>query len=149
MHRYATAALLAILLIPHTALAQRSAASVATLSELSKSLEDLSQKVSASVVQIFVTGYAPPEEDDPHASAQPTFERSTGSGVIVDADGYIVTNAHVVDNATRIEVELPFAAIGGDPGRSILGRRGRTVGGQIVAVDRETDIAVIKIEAKA
>jgi serine protease Do len=138
-----------ILLTPTTALAQRSAASVATLGELSRSLQDLSQKVSASVVQIFVTGYAPPDEDDPQGAGQPTFERSSGSGVIVDADGYIVTNAHVVENATRIEVDLPFAAIGGDPGRSILGRRGRTVGAQIVAIDRETDIAVVKIEAKA
>ena len=149
MLRTVSAAILAVLLTPTLALAQRSAASVGTLSELSRSLEDLSQKVSASVVQIFVTGYAPPEEDDPHAAAQPTFERSSGSGVIVDADGYIVTNAHVVENATRIEVELPFAAVGGDPGRSILRRRGRTVGGQIVAIDRETDIAVVKIEAKA
>ena len=100
-------------------------------------------------MQIFVTGFAPPDEDDPHASAQPVFERSSGSGVIVDADGYIVTNAHVVENATRIEVELPFAATGGEPGRSILGRRGRTVGAQIVAIDHETDLAVVKVEAKA
>lgn len=149
MLRTVSAAILVILLFPHAALAQRSAASVATLSELSRSLEDLSQRVGASVVQIFVTGYAPPEEENPHAAAQPTFERSSGSGVIVDADGYIITNAHVVDNATRIEVELPFAAVGGDPGRSILRRHGRTVGGQIVAIDRETDLAVVKIEAKA
>ena len=149
MYRHLTAAILASCSSPTLAFAQRSAASVATLSELSRSLEDLSQKVSASVVQIFVTGYAAPEEDDPHAAAQPTFERSSGSGVIVDADGYIVTNAHVVENATRIEVELPFAAVGGDPGRSILRRRGRTVGAQIVAIDRETDLAVVKIEAKA
>ena len=149
MLRSLTAAIVAILLTPGLAFAQRSPASVAALGELSRSLQDLSQKVSASVVQIFVTGYAPPEEDDPHSAGQPTFERSSGSGVIVDPDGYIVTNAHVVENATRIEVELPFAATGGDPGRSILGRRGRTVGAQIVAVDRETDIAVVKIEAKA
>src|SRR5687767_324229 len=142
-------ALVAILLIPSVASAQRSPASVATLGELSRSLQDLSQKVSASVVQIFVTGYAPPDEDDRQGAGQPTVERSSGSGVIVDADGYIVTNAHVVENATRIEVDLPFAAIGGDPGRSILGRRGRTIGAQIVAIDHETDIAVIKIEAKA
>jgi serine protease Do len=44
---------------------------------------------------------------------------------------------------------LPFAATGGDPGRSILGRRGRTVGAQVVAVDEETDLAVIKVAAKA
>jgi serine protease Do len=54
----------------------------------------------------------------------------------------------VVENATRIEVDLPFAATGGVPGRSILGRRGRTVGAQIVAIDHETDLAVIKLEAK-
>src|SRR5688572_18057353 len=142
------AAVAAILLIPAPVLAQRSPAA-ATLGDLSRSLQDLSQKVSASVVQIFVTGYAPPEEEEPHGGGQPTFERTSGSGVIVDADGYIVTNAHVVENATRIEVDLPFAAIGGDPGRSILGRRGRTVGAQIVAIDRETDIAVVKIESKA
>ncbi len=51
-------------------------------------------------------------------------ERGSGSGVIVSEDGYVVTNAHVVENATRIEVELPFEATGGNPGRSIIGRRG-------------------------
>jgi serine protease Do len=119
------------------------------LSELSRSLQDLSEKVSPSVVQIFVTAYALPNDDAPGESADPTVERASGSGVIVDPDGYVVTNAHVVANATRIEVELPLAATGGDPGRSIVKRRGRTVGAQIVAVDDETDIAVIKVEAKA
>ena len=149
MVRPVICALAALLLLPPSASAQRGAASVAALGDLSRSLQDLSQKVSASVVQIFVTGYAPPDEDDPQAAGQPVFERSSGSGVIVDGEGYIVTNAHVVENATRIEVELPFSAIGGDPGRSILGRRGRTAGAQIVAIDRETDIAVVKVEAKA
>jgi serine protease Do len=137
-----------LLLTPSAAHAQRSAAQVATLGDLSKSLQELSQKVSTSVVQIFVTGFAPPDEDDPRSSAQPVFERSSGSGVIVDPDGYIVTNAHVVENATRIEIELPFTATGGEPGRSILGRRGRTVGAQIVAIDHETDLAVVKVEGK-
>ena len=93
-------------------------------------------------VQIFVTGYATPDEEDRATTGEPMLERSSGSGVIVDADGYIVTNAHVVENATRIEVELPFEATGGAPGRSILKRRGRTVGAQVVAIDHETDIAV-------
>jgi serine protease Do len=139
----------AILLVPAPALAQRSSASVAALGDLSRSLQELSQKVSASVVQIFVSGYAPPDDEDPQGAGQPILERTSGSGVIVDADGYIVTNAHVVQNATRIEVELPFAATGGNPGRSIIGRRGRIVGAQIVAIDHETDLAVVKIEAKA
>jgi len=116
------------------------------LGELSRSLQDLAATVSPSVVQIFVTGYALP--DDESARAEPALQRTNGSGVIVDADGYIVTNAHVVENATRLEVELPFSAGGGDPGRSIVRRRGRTVGAQVVAVDRETDIAVIKVDAR-
>jgi serine protease Do len=116
------------------------------LSDLSRSLQDLSARVSRSVVQIFVTGYAPPDEADRVTTGEPMLERSSGSGVIVDADGYIVTNAHVVEYATRIEVELPGEPAG-QPGGSILRRRGRTVGAQVVAVDQETDLAVIKVEA--
>ena len=126
----------------------QSPAILPALSDLSRSLQDLSSKVSPSVVQIFVTGYASPDEEDRAATGEPQLERSSGSGVIVDPDGYIVTNAHVVENATRIEVELPFEASGGARGRSILKRRGRTVGGQVVAIDDETDIAVVKVEAR-
>src|SRR5262249_61937245 len=109
------------------------------LAALSRSLQDLAEKVSPSVVQIFVPGYAPPDDEDQAASGEPALERSSGSGVILDPDGYIVTNAHVVENATRLEVELPFATSGGAQGRSILRRRGRNIGAQIVSIDRETD----------
>jgi serine protease Do len=129
------------------ALAQGTAPAAPPLTDLSRSLQDLAAKVSPSVVQIFVTGYAPPDEEDRAASGEPQLERSSGSGVIVDPDGYIVTNAHVVENATRIEVELPIDATGASRGRSILKRRGRTVGAQIVSIDHETDIAVVKVEA--
>src|SRR5688572_18677063 len=134
---------------PAVAHAQTARASSAGLSDLSRSLQELAAKVRASVVQIFVTGYVPPDQEDRAESGEPTLERTSGSGVIVDADGYIVTNAHVIENATRLEVELPFEAMGGDPGRSIIKRRGRTLGAQIVAIDRETDIAVIKIDARS
>ena len=117
------------------------------LSELSLALQELSERVSPSVVQIFVTGFAEPDEDNPSAT-DPILERSSGSGVIVDADGYIVTNAHVVERATRLEVELSLAASGDAQGRSVLRRRGRVVGAQIVAIDTETDLAVLRIDAK-
>ena len=72
-------------------------------------------------MQVFVTGYAEPDEDE-QAPSEPVLERSSGSGVIVDPDGYIVTNAHVVERATRIEVELALAATGSAPGsRSCAG----------------------------
>jgi serine protease Do len=117
------------------------------LTELSQSLQELSERVSPSVVQIFVTGYGEPDEDN-HVAGDPVLERSSGSGVIVDPDGYIVTNAHVVERATRLEVELALAASGGSQGASVIRRRGRTVGAQVVSIDNETDIAVLKIEAR-
>jgi len=117
------------------------------LTELSESLQELSARVSPSVVQIFVTGYAEPDEDNP-SMADPILERSSGSGVIVDPEGYIVTNAHVVERATRLEVELSLSASGGKPGASVLRRRGRTMGAQIVAIDAETDLAVLKVDAR-
>ena len=63
-------------------------------------------------------------------------ERSLGSGVIVDAKGYIVTNAHVVEKADRIRVKLM-----NDP-------QTVTYDATVVGVDKETDLAVIKIDAK-
>ncbi len=136
------------LFLPTGAFAQSAApASPApALVELSRSLQELASKVSPSVVQIFVTGYPPTDEDIQSPSVEPQLERSSGSGVIVDPDGYIVTNTHVVENATRIEVELPLEP-SVSPGRSVLKRHGRTVGAQIVAIDQETDIAVVKVDA--
>ena len=140
--------LVVLCVLPAMGSAQSAAVAVPPLSDLSRSLQALTAKVSPSVVQIFVTGYAPPDQEDRAATGEPQLERSSGSGVIVDADGYIVTNAHVVENATRIEVELPFRTPGAARGQSILKRRGRTVGAQVVAIDKETDIAVVKVETQ-
>ena len=142
-----TAAVWLLVATPAGQSAQPRSSPARGLTELSQSLQDLAERVSPSVVQIFVTGYAAPDEDD-QAASEPVLERSSGSGVIVDPDGYIITNAHVVERATRIEVELALAATGSAPGNSVLRRRGRVVGAQIVAIDHETDVAVIKIEAK-
>ena len=101
---------------------QASQARLGALAEFSRSLQELSDRVSPSVVQIFVTAFVAPDDED-RSTAEPVVERSSGSGVIVDPDGYIVTNAHVVENATRLEVELPVAAQ--SKGGSILKRRTR------------------------
>jgi len=60
-------------------------------------------------------------------------ERSLGSGVIVDPSGYIITNQHVIDNATRVRVKLMD-----DP-------PGVQHDAEIIGSDKETDLAVIKI----
>ena len=60
--------------------------------------------------------------------------QSSGSGVIINSDGYIVTNNHVVQDADVLEVTLSD---------------NRTFKGEVVGTDPDTDIAVIKINQKA
>jgi serine protease Do len=117
---------------------------VTTASDLSSSLEATARLVGPAVVQIFTTLYTPGEGVVPRTADLVTTERASGSGVIVDPDGYIVTNAHVVRGAQRLRVELPVPAVG----QSILATRSRTVSGQIVGIDLETDLAVIKVDAR-
>jgi serine protease Do len=64
---------------------------------------------------------------------QPQAERSLGSGVILDKRGYILTNNHVVDQATKIQVQL-----NGDTTKYTA---------KVIGVDEDTDLAVIKIDA--
>jgi serine protease Do len=66
----------------------------------------------------------------------PIREHSLGSGVIVDAKGYIVTNRHVVEKADRIRVKLKD-----DP-------PGVLHDAKVIGSDQETDLAVIKIESE-
>ncbi|HWE85399.1 MAG TPA: trypsin-like peptidase domain-containing protein [Terracidiphilus sp.] len=64
---------------------------------------------------------------------------SLGSGFIVDAKGYIITNDHVIDKADKIYVKLST-----DPDSQDLGRPARVIG-----IDKATDLAVIKIDTSA
>ena len=68
-----------------------------TLAQFSASIEDLARASGPAVVQISVRGRAPIEEGGVQGAGFTAEQRTTGSGVIVDPDGYIVTNAHVVN----------------------------------------------------
>jgi serine protease Do len=118
---------------------------VDSLRDLSTRLETLSRRVSRSVVQIFASGYALNDQDGGGRTnaAVITRQRDTGSGVIVSADGYIVTNYHVVSSARRVRVR-----VAADPtaGKSAVQPEGKMVEGKIVGMDRDTDLAVIKID---
>lgn len=56
-----------------------------------------------------------------------------GSGVIITADGYVVTNNHVIEDASRITVTT---------------RSGKSYDAQLIATDEKTDLAVLKVEAE-
>src|SRR5260370_31820605 len=66
------------------------------LVQLNGALEGLAAKVSSGVVQILVTGYGPAHEVSRSQTALIVRQHAVGSGVIVDPDGYIVTNAPVI-----------------------------------------------------
>jgi len=111
------------------------------LEDVSDGFESLSQRVNPAVVQILVTTVSTGQGLVPQAGLV-TERRSGGSGVILSDDGYVVTNAHVVSGARRVRVLVPEKE---PEAGSVLTRRGRLVGAQIVGVDVETDLAVLKL----
>lgn len=115
-----------------------------TLDQFDVAIKALADEVAPAVVQIFTTGYVPnqPAGGDNLLTKQ----RSSGSGVFLDSQGYIVTNAHVVAGARRVQVLLASRVTDGDGGRSIVKPRGKLVGAQILGIDQETDLAVLKIQ---
>jgi len=106
---------------------------------LDAQLKALATRVSPSVVQVIASGYA----SAPGTLLSPA--RSWGSGVVVDPDGWIVTNAHVVAAARRVDVDLLRPRPAGAAG-SILPPVSRRLPARVVGADRETDIAVLHVE---
>ena len=117
------------------------------LRQLSDSFEGLARRVSPSVVQILVTGFGPVEADGITATALIAKQHITGSGVIVDASGYIITNAHVVEGAQRVRVVIPSRTASGSP-RSMEKPPNPPMDARIIGLDEDIDLAVLKVEAK-
>ena len=69
----------------------------------------------------------------PRPRQRPQVQEAGGSGFIISPDGYLLTNNHVVDNASKITVTL------GD---------GREFAAKVIGSDKETDVALLKIDAK-
>jgi serine protease Do len=77
------------------------------LRQFNGSLQALATRASLAVVQITVTGFGPQDEKNKDGVSLIVRQRAIGSGVILDPDGYIVTNAHVIEGARQIRVLLP------------------------------------------
>src|SRR5207237_6677608 len=132
--------------------AMRTDAQIARAPEaLSASFAEIAKRVEPAVVNID-TGPAPQVADnddnagqddkDGNSNDNPLMEmfrkhmrqpsRGVGSGFIVDPKGYILTNQHVIEDATRIKVRL---------------QTGEELIGTVVGQDEETDVAVVKVDA--
>ena len=130
---------------------QASPADSSILEEYDQAIDKVAERAMQSVVRIEVTGFGTPEResDKDQASDQQTLERqrSIGSGVIVDPDGYIVTNNHVVQGALRIRVVLAAATVELMVGNTHLASPQHVYEAKLVGTNRYSDLAVIKINA--
>src|SRR5579864_8110135 len=117
-----------------------------SLARISQEIHLLSRRVSPAVVQILVTGYGSLDQAPGRQVGLVGRQASTASGVIVDSEGYIVTNAHVVAGALSIKV-----VIARPPPRNVTADDSgdlETVDAKILGVDADSDLALIKVEAK-
>jgi len=113
-------------------------ASVKFLTDLSDAFAAVSERAKPSVVYVEASHTNEPQSVDPRRLPpgmrqyqRPRVERGSGSGFIVSADGYILTNNHVVEGADRVKVKL---------------LDGRVYNAKVIGTDPSTDVAVIKID---
>ncbi len=124
--------------------------STAALTSLDRAMEAVTSRVTPAVVNVAVTAKVDARQDGGDQMQQippelrrffggmgqrpgPQIEHGIGSGVIITSDGYIATNAHVVDGATQVKVTLHDR---------------RILTAKVIGVDKLTDLAVIKVDVK-
>jgi len=112
-----------------------------------ESVDALVRRVSPSVVQIMVTGYgAVSEGARGNADVVIGKQKAIGSGFVIDASGYIITNAHVVNGAQRVQVALPGSPADGSIAGSLAARI-TVIPARIIGVARDIDLALLKVDA--
>ena len=106
------------------------AAPPADIQRLNDFLHNLAERLKPFLVQVRVNrAVESPAEGE---GGTPEGRRASGSGFLIRQDGYLVTNAHVVSDAERIQVKLAD---------------GRRFEGRLVGLDDRVDLALVKIEA--
>jgi serine protease Do len=120
----------------------------AQLARLSASFQELARRVNPSVVKVVTVGYRQLSEDESDEPGVAARQQSAGSGVIIDSEGLIVTNAHVIMGAQKVQVTLPSQPDPRAPRRSAIKPAGRIVRAEVIGLDLETDIGLLKIHEK-
>ncbi|MBI2154151.1 MAG: trypsin-like peptidase domain-containing protein [Candidatus Rokubacteria bacterium] len=103
----------------------------AEIARLNDHLGQLADRLKRGLVQVRVQRAQPPggAGDDPAPPDEP--RRTSGSGFLIREDGLVVTNAHVVADATRIQIRL---------------QDGRRFEGKLIGKDSRVDLALVKLE---
>ena len=120
------------------------------LTQFNDALQELTARVSPAIVQVQVNGYRALSDKNQDDASMIGRERSLGSGVIVDPDGYIITNAHVVKGAQRVRVVLTPATAGDSQVRASLGlgEHSPPIEARIIGIAPTIDLALLKVEQK-
>jgi serine protease Do len=118
------------------------------LVRMNMAVDALTRSVWPSVVQILVSSYGPREESGRNdTSAVVGRQRAVGSGFVIDADGYIMTNAHVVNGAQRVQIMLPPEHADGSLATA-LSHKINLVNARIVGSSAELDLALLKVDGQ-
>jgi serine protease Do len=150
----AVGGLLMIVLAVPAAYAQRGTAPPAAqapandaLAQMNQAVDALTKKVWPSVVQILVSSYGARGEGSRQDATNVVVGRqqSVGSGFVIDPEGYIITNAHVVEGAERVQVVVPPANADGRLATALSGKV-NIVPARIVGTTSELDLAVLKVD---
>ena len=138
----------ALLFVAHTAAASDPVAQTVppelSLPDMSASVEALVRDVAPSVVQLVVTDYRPTDADG-RGGARLALGRTVGSGVVIDDGRFIITNAHVVDGAERIDV-LVTERDESDGSQLLAGAATRTLAGRVIGIAAEFDLALVGVD---
>jgi serine protease Do len=138
-------ALLLFLFAPWALLAQTRTDGNLVLENLDLSIDQVAQRAAPAVVQVLVSGLGQSRRQGEEVIER---QRGIGSGVIVDPDGFVVTNAHVVEGARRIRVVLTTVGTEFVPGQTSLRQQHQTFEAKLIGSHRITDLALLKIEAR-
>jgi serine protease Do len=113
-----------------------------------QALDQIAERAMRTVVEINVTSYSVPEHGEEGDTQSLRRERALGSGVIVDPNGYIITNNHVVAGALRIRVTIAPATFELVPYHTHFSQQQRIYEATLIGTNRYADLAVIKIDEK-
>jgi serine protease Do len=138
------AAVVGLAPIPAPAQPNDPAEALDAMRRVSNGFEALAQQVRPAVVQVKARTYDGARRSG-RGSSQLSRSQTSASGFFVDSTGYVVTNAHVVSGAYRVQVQLPKPPPPAPGEKSILRPRGDLLEATVVGTDAETDVALLKV----